>query len=231
MSQANEAEGGQLVPHPKPQVPIQRDGIRPRTVDELYRFGEMVVRSGLAPRGFARPEAVCVAVGHGLELGLSPMQALQSLIVVEGHVSMYARTARALVEVHPECEWIEDDQHELDGVTEWKDTHAVTVRVQRRGRPNPTVRKFSVADAKRAKLWGKAGAGGPSAWITYPARMLYARALGFALNDQFGDVLKGITTAEELRDYPTDRLESGATLDAGDLDQLAGEIAGQQENA
>ncbi len=37
----------------------------------------------------------------------------------------------------------------------------------------------------------------------YPKRMLQLRARGFALRDAFPDVLKGLVTAEEAQDYPT----------------------------
>jgi hypothetical protein len=69
-------------------------------------------------------------------------------------------------------------------------------RVQRQGY-EPAETAFSVADAKRANLWGKAGP-----WSQYPARMLKHRARSFALRDQFGDALRGLRTVEEVQDDP-----------------------------
>jgi hypothetical protein len=60
--------------------------------------------------------------------------------------------------------------------------------------------RFSVEDAKRAGLWGKQGP-----WTAYPKRMLSMRARGFAIRDCFADVLKGLITAEEAQDYPSDK--------------------------
>ena len=68
----------------------------------------------------------------------------------------------------------------------------------RRGQP-PERRTFSVADAKRAKLWFKAGP-----WTTYPDRMPQMRARGFAIRDTFPDALRGVITAEEAQDHPTE---------------------------
>jgi hypothetical protein len=68
----------------------------------------------------------------------------------------------------------------------------------RRGQP-PERRTFSVADAKRAKLWFKAGP-----WTTYPDRMLQMRARGFAIRDTFPDALRGVIIAEEAQDHPTE---------------------------
>lgn len=205
----------------KPPVAMGQRGVSIKSLDDLWRFGEMVARSGLAPKNFTRPEQVCVAVAHGLEIGLSPMQSLQGLAVIEGKVGLYTQTARALVEACSECEYVKDDLHELGGgEIDWKDNVGVTARVKRRGRPE-VVRTFTVAHAKRAKLWNKVGPRGPSAWVTYPGRMLYNRAMGFALGDGFPDVLKGLRTVEELQDYPPEGPQSGATLPPADLDEIA----------
>jgi len=73
-----------------------------------------------------------------------------------------------------------------------------TCTAKRRGYAKATVARFSVADAKKANLWGKTGP-----WTQYPKRMLQLRARGFALRDAFPDVLKGLVTAEEAQDYPS----------------------------
>lgn len=84
---------------------------------------------------------------------------------------------------------------------------AVCVAV-RQGASAVTAR-FSVADAKKAGLWGKQGP-----WQQYPARMLQLRARGFALRDAFPDVLRGIISAEEARDMPTEATPyAGPTVD------------------
>lgn len=49
---------------------------------------------------------------------------------------------------------------------------------------------------QKNQLWGKSGP-----WQQYPKRMLQMRARGFALRDKFADVLGGLISAEEARDY------------------------------
>jgi hypothetical protein len=78
------------------------------------------------------------------------------------------------------------------------DNLTAVCEVQRRGYPQPTVAKFSVADAKKAGLWGKSGP-----WSQYSGRMLALRARGFALRNAFADALRGLVTAEEAQDYQT----------------------------
>jgi hypothetical protein len=120
------------------------------------------------------------------------MQSLQSIAVVNGRPAVYGDAALALVQSSPACayvrEYVEGEGDNLTAVCE----------VQRRGYPQPTVAKFSVADAKKAGLWGKTGP-----WSQYPSRMLGLRARGFALRNAFADALRGLVTAEEAQDYPT----------------------------
>jgi hypothetical protein len=72
----------------------------------------------------------------------------------------------------------------------------------------PVVRSFSVEDAKKAGLWGKAGP-----WQQYPKRMLQMRARGFAVRDAFPDVLRGLITAEEAADIPARDAFAGPTIE------------------
>lgn len=168
-------------------------GILIQSMNDLARFAKMVHDSGLAPKGFSSPQSVAVAVQMGLEVGLSPMQALQSIAVINGRPGLLGDAALALVRASGLLLSIEE---RIEGEGEGDQRRAVCAS-HRRGSPKPRTTTFSVADAKRAKLWGKAGP-----WTDYPDRMLTFRARGFNLRDEFGDVLKGIKTVEELLDYP-----------------------------
>ena len=116
-----------------------------------------------------------------------------ALAVINGRPSIWGDAALALVMGSPVCEFVRE-RIEGDG-----DSLTAVCETKRRGYPAPSVTQFSVADAKRAGLWGKAGP-----WTQYPKRMLQLRARGFALRDAFPDVLKGLVTAEEAQDYPAD---------------------------
>jgi hypothetical protein len=162
---------------------------------DAMKFGEMVANSDFAPKDFRGKPASCVlAIQAGAEIGLSPMQALQSIAVINGRPTIWGDAALALVQASPVCEYVTEE------IEEGKDGEALVAicTAKRRGYPKPTVSRFSVADAKKAGLWGKTGP-----WTQYPKRMLQLRARGFALRDAFPDVLKGLVTAEEAQDYPT----------------------------
>jgi hypothetical protein len=164
---------------------------------DAMKFGEMIASSDFAPKDFRGKPASCVlAIQAGAEIGLSPMQAMQSIAVVNGRPSIFGDAALAVVKASPVCEYV-TEAIEGDG-----EQMVATCTAKRRGYPAPTVSRFTVADAKKASLWGKSGP-----WSQYPRRMLQMRARGFALRDAFPDVLRGLVTAEEAQDYPTPAAE------------------------
>ena len=169
----------------------QPRGLALQTISEAMTFGKMLAESSFVPKDFRGKPADCVlAVQHGAELGLGPMQSVQSIAVVNGRPSIYGDAAIALAKGSPVCEYV-SERIEGDG-----DQMVAICEAKRRGDPQPTVSTFSVADAKKASLWGKSGP-----WQQYPKRMLQMRARGFALRDAFPDVLRGLVTAEEAQDY------------------------------
>jgi hypothetical protein len=171
----------------------QPRGLSLQSVSDAMQFAKMLAASDFAPKDFrGKPESCLLAIQHGAELGLAPMQAVQGIAVVNGRPSIYGDTAKAVCVGSPVCEYVRETI-EGDG-----DKMVAICEAKRRGYPDATISRFSVDDAKKAGLWGKSGP-----WSQYPRRMLQMRARGFALRDAFPDVLKGLVTAEEAQDYPT----------------------------
>ena len=167
------------------EITLDQHGVQLRSFDEMARFCKAIVNSTLAPKSFDTPEKVMVAIQAGLEVGLAPMQALQSIAVVNNKPCIFGDAALALAMHHPEFEDIEEV---IDG-------EEATCTIKRRGR-TPCVRTFTMADAKRARLAGKDGP-----WQQNPSRMLQMRARSWALRDAFPDALRGLGVTEEVRDY------------------------------
>lgn len=165
--------------------------IVPQDFDSAWRIANAVVKAGMAPRGLDTAEKAMVAIMHGLEIGLTPMNALQSIAVVNGRPTIYGDGAIGLVRGSGLLEWIEEieEQRPNQGLT-------AICRVKRRGEPKPAEYTFSEADAKTAGLSGKEGP-----WRGYPRRMRQMRARAFALRDTFADVLKGLSIREEIEDF------------------------------
>ena len=168
----------------------QHFSLAPKDLDEAMRFADMLAGSSIVPKDYiGKPGNCLVAIQWGMELGLQPMQAMQSIAVINGRPSLWGDAMLALVKAHPAFEWIKE---ECDG-------NVATCTIKRRGEPE-VVQSFSLEEAKRAGLTGKQGP-----WTQYPKRMLQMRARGFALRDAFPDALRGVVSAEEARDTPAER--------------------------
>jgi hypothetical protein len=168
----------------------QTFSLAPKDLDEAMRFADMLASASIVPKDYiGKPGNVLVAIQWGMELGLQPMQAMQSIAVINGRPSLWGDAMLALVKAHPAFEWIKED---CDG-------NIATCTVKRRGEPEVT-QSFSLEEAKKAGLTGKQGP-----WTEYPKRMLQMRARGFALRDAFPDALRGVISAEEARDTPAER--------------------------
>lgn len=194
-------------------VPAERSGIVP--VDDAWRFAHFAIRSGMVPSCFKEPSQVLVAIQTGAEVGLSPMQAVRSVYVVNGAPAWVSKAARALVRksglLKPGTdimEWITHADH--DSGEKCVDDCAGHCKTWRVGTDRWAQTDFSVRDAKTAGLWEKRGKaregrpGAPTPWITYPNRMLVHRAVGFNLDDHFSDVLLGLQTVAVVQDWPAE---------------------------
>ena len=175
--------------------------LAPRSFEEAWRFAQVMAKSTMVPRDYlGKPENIMVAIQMGDEIGLGPMQAMQNISIIQGRPSVWGDAALALVLGSPVCEYVHET-HEGEG-----DALTAVCEAKRKGAPHPVRVTFGVANARKAQLWGKSGP-----WQQYPERMLKLRARGFALRDAFPDVLRGVITTEEARDYPAEA-HAGATV-------------------
>ena len=164
------------------------------TLADAMTFADVILASGMAPKGMSREGAV-IAMQLGFEVGLSPMQALQNIAPINGKPTLYGDAMLGLVRASG---MLEEFSETLVGDVN-TDSRGCCCHIKRVGY-EAADETFTVADAKRAGLWGK-----PGPWKQYPQRMLKFRARGFALRDQFADVLKGLTSREEAIDTPQEK--------------------------
>lgn len=163
--------------------------LEPRNFDEAMKFAQLISKTDLVPKQYKNKTAdTLVAMMLGKDMGLKSLVSLQHIAVINGRPTLWGDSMLALVKSHPDCEWIEETFDEK--------TMTATCKVKRKNNPIYEY-KFSMEDAKRAKLANK-----PGPWQDYPKRMLQMRARGFALRDTFPDALNGLITVEEARDYP-----------------------------
>lgn len=194
-----------LVEHETPRLPSLQSGgqvraIVPQDFEGAWRIATAVCKAGMAPKGLDTPEKAMVAIMHGMEVGMTPMAALQSIAVVNGRPTIWGDGAIGLVRGSGKCEWIKE-RIEGEG-----DKMVAICEAKRKGEADPLKGRFSIDDAKKAGLWGKSGP-----WQQYPKRMLSMRARAFALRDGFADVLRGLGIAEEVQDHQPIREVTPAT--------------------
>lgn len=173
-------------------LPMNRHGVQLQTIEDLFRFSKAVVAAGLAPKGLEKVESVFIAIQMGMELGISPMAAIQNIGVINGKPKIYGSMPLAMVRASGHLEWIKET---IEGTGDSRKAVCVT---KRKGEADPKTSTFSVDDAKKAGLWGK------NTWSAYPERMLMYRARGFNLDDNFSDVLKGMASHDMVIDVQSE---------------------------
>ncbi len=162
--------------------------LTPTSLAEALEFAQIVAKSEMVPKDYKdKPGNVLVAMQMGMELGLPPLQAIQNIAVINGRPAVWGDAALAIVKAHRDFESI------VEALEGSGDNMVAACTVKRKNQPVRTCR-FSVEDAKRAKLWNK------DIWQAYPQRMLQMRARSWALRDTFPDALKGLQIAEEAQD-------------------------------
>jgi hypothetical protein len=162
--------------------------LAPQSLTEAMEFARLMANSGMVPDDYkGNPGRVLAAIQIGAEVGLPPMMALQRIYIQNGKPTMDVRGCLAVVQASG---YLEEKREEWDAAG-----RKATVHVKRKGR-EPIARTFSEADAKGVSCKEN------GAWITldqkgtyqsYPERMYTRRALGYALQDEFADILAGVT--------------------------------------
>jgi hypothetical protein len=203
--------------------------IVPHTLDEVFRVAKAVCIAKLAPdaytteRGRQLPDEevasrVVVGIMKGAEVGLAPITALGNIAIINGRPCVWGDAAVALVQRTGLVERVEaryeGDERAVGDATAaaFPDDFTAVFRIWRRGQSEPYEGRFSVRDARRARLWMNVKR---APWIEYPKRMLLSRARAYALRDGFADALCGLSIREEIDDLPP------APQAATDLDFLA----------
>jgi hypothetical protein len=138
---------------------------------------------------FRNEQQLVIAWAKAAELGLSPLQAVEGMTIINNRVGIMGDLALAMVEASG---LLEQKRVEYSGEG---DSLKCKVTLKRKDREAQTY-SFSVQEARAAGIYERS-----ATWRNYPRRMVYYRALGFGLRDEFADVLRGVKIAEELQDY------------------------------
>ena len=161
----------------------------PQSFDEMQRLAIALSNAGdMIPSHYRGNMAMTLAaIIRGMEVGLAPMQALSSIAVINGRATLWGDAMPALMQ---------RAGHHIDVELEGTGDALCAVATLTRGDTGKKiVRRFSMADAKRAGLAGKTGP-----WTQYPQRMVSHRARSWAIRDGAADALMGLHIADEATD-------------------------------
>ena len=155
---------------------------------DAVALADVICETEMVPQVLrGRPDAIVAVVLAGHELGLGPMQSLQSIDLIQGRPALSPEGMRALV-------LAKGHGFDVDATDEY-----ATVLCRRREWPAEREWRaftFTLADAERAHLLGKDN------WAKYPEAMLTARATGKACRAIFADVIAGLGYTPDEVDVP-----------------------------
>ncbi len=175
------------------QVETSVCGLVLNNLEDMTTVAQIILQSGIAPDSFKTKEQIFVGLQTGAEIGLKPMQALNSIVVIHGKPTLWGDAALALVK---RSGLLREFSEKVTGEGDMMVAHVKSIRQDGEGEKalKSTVESsFTVADAITAGLWRKKGP-----WQTHPKRMLKYKARAFNLRDNFPDVLFGMHLTEEM---------------------------------
>jgi hypothetical protein len=170
-----------IVPAPS-QNPSASTQLEPSSAEQAFTLATHLVKSGLLGRNIQKPEAAFAIILAGRELGLTAMQSLRSIHIIEGKPTLSSDLMVALVKRSPTCKFFR--------MVQSTDTVA-TYETDRVGE-GATKMSFTMEDAKRAGVASK------NNWKTYPAAMLRARCIAQLARVVYPDLLMGIYETDEI---------------------------------
>jgi hypothetical protein len=152
-------------------------------LDSAVELAKFIGGTEFVPRTYRNnPAAMTAAILYGDEIGFGPMQSLNSVVMVEGSPSLYAKAQRALVLAAGHSIWPEE-----------LTTTRCTWAAHRRGEADKISRvSWTMEDARRANLAGR------KAYREYPRQMLSARSSAELCGAIFSDVTAGLPAFEEF---------------------------------
>lgn len=190
----------------------------PANLTEATEMSKMLAQSSLIPTSLkGKPSDVMVILMHGRELGLSPMQSLAEVYVVEGKPSSSAKLKVGLCLQHPDvCEYFR--------LVESSDKRAI-YETKRRGSPEPTRLTWTIEQAAKAGLLSKAN------WKNYPEAMLRARCQSALADAVYPELVKGLAIQDELETPEEKDITPKASATESVKDKVAARLAKQEEPA
>ena len=188
-------------------------------ITHTLKVADLLSKTDIIPKQYkGKPNDILVCMEYGRSLGLGSLQSLQSIAVINGVPTIWGDSLLAVAQQHKDYEYIKETPLiKEDQVVGYDCT------IKRKGHDEHTAR-FTIQDAKVARLWGK-----PGPWTNYPQRMLMWRARSFAIRNIFSDALRGVKDRDEVRDYQKEKDITPSKDSNKDLQQELSDIVSKNK--
>ncbi len=180
----------------KKEIEISNGDVRPKTLEELYRYSNSLVSSGMLPKMYDKAEKVMAAIQLANELGLPPLNALKNISIVNGSPSLWGDLPLAIVRASGDLEafrefCIDKDYKEIcfENKNLGAEIYAAICVIKRKGYEKRSFH-YTMMDAAM-----NPNSGNPT-WKAYRSIMMKRKARSIALKDEFSDKLVGCSIAE-----------------------------------
>lgn len=187
---------------------LARQPIEPNDLNEIMAFAQIALKSNYF--GVRSVEEVAVRILYGRELGLSVIQSMMGLTMIQGRLTISAGTIAARVKQSGKYDY---------KMVRW-DNQACELQFYENGKLIPNGRSiFTMQDARSAQLV-KQG----SAWEKYTKAMLFSRALTQGVRAFAPDIFLGpVYTPDEVAE--TDPID----IDLSTIENTGGEMIEEAE--
>jgi hypothetical protein len=193
-------------------------------LDQLMEVSKLMATSSILPQALrGKPADVFITIMYGQELGMTPMQSILGIYVVNGRPGLSGQTWLARVRQAGHRVTVSDHTEKT-----------CTVTITRGDTGEDHTETFTWADAERAKLTGK------DVWKSWPKRMLLWRAstncatvicpevaLGFEMAEAMPDPVEKPSLAQVAAERLDQPVEGAGPVDAETVDDQddAAEVA------
>jgi hypothetical protein len=198
--------------------------INPTSLEEVVALAKVYAKVPSIKAQHNSLENVIFVILYCLEHGIKITEGLQMLYSSKENGRITAQAELMLSMVYSTGKLINIDEKVVGDLSKGDETDDEAMAqciVERAGMP-PKTFSFTVKQAKRAGLWNKQGVtrfGNKfvTPWVTYPERMMKAKARSLAMKDLFSDVVGGLISEEEASDvsFHKQQNRNGAVKEKG----------------
>lgn len=167
----------------------------PRDTQEMFRYANFLAASELIPFALRKkPNDILVVLLKGQDLGLTPMQSIAGINVIDGKAEVGALMMVSLILRSGMCEYWELEESTLT---------QCTYVTKRRGGRREIRFTYTIEEAEAAGLTKKGGSPekiARSPWNTQRRTMLRRRCQSFLAREVYPDICAGLYDHDELQE-------------------------------